>query len=112
MRQRTGEILTQASSNLVGKGRGVSSLRAKRLIAVGQAERFKDYLTAARVRADKSELAKVGHQHQPVPAPIARDLLAHAGRIHVLAGRLHFHNTALGRLALARLALLHLLRRI
>ena len=111
MRQGAGEIFPKARPDLVGKGARRLQLARKRLVAIRQAERFKSCLTAACVRADKGELAKVGYQHQPVPAPIARDLLTHAKRVHFLVGRLDFHNATLGGLTLARPALLHLLRR-
>ena len=61
------------------------------------------------VLAQQHEVSGVGHQHQPVAFPIAADLVAFGGEPSVVVGQFHLHHTALRRLSLFGMSLLHLL---
>ena len=110
VRQRADKILPEAGADLAGKGARCLQLADELVRAGRQTERLERRLAAGPVRTDQCKLAQVGHQHQVVAVPVARNLLAHGGRARVLVGRLHLDHATFRRLPLSRPALLHLLR--
>ena len=110
MGQCAREILAQSRADRPRKRARMLQPAGERFFALGQPERLQHRLAAIRVRADKAELAQVGHQHQAVASPIAHHLLAHRRRPQVLVRRLHLDDAALRRLSIARAAPLDLLR--
>ena len=112
MRHHASEILAQARAGLAGEGARLFQSAVEVVRAFRQPEGFELRRSARRVFADQYEVARVGHQHQPVAAPIAAYLLALSGEPGVIANGLHLDHAALRHLPLARPTLLHLLRRI
>ena len=91
---------------------GMFQTADKRFLAIRQPKRFEPGRPARRILADEHEVARVGHQHQPVALPVAAHLTALRREPCVVARGLHFDHAALRRLPLARAAFLHLLRRV
>ena len=112
MGQRTGEIFAQARAQVAGEGARLLQAALKRLSAASQPESLQLRRATRGVLAQQHEVARVGHQHQAVAAPVAADLSALRREPGVVCGRLHLDHAALRRLPLARSALLHLLGRI
>ena len=111
VRQRPAEILAQTGAG--GAGEALRGLQeALELVAAGEAEGLEHRLPVLRVGADQLELAQVGHQHQAVAPPVAAHLFAHRRRPRAVARRLHLDDAALGGLAAAGPAPLHLPRRV
>ena len=111
VRQGAGEIFAQARAGRIGEGARLFQLAPEVFRAVRQPEGFELRGAAGCVFAQQHEVAQVRHQHEPVFAPIAADLRAVRGQPGVVVGRLDLDRAAFRRLALARPALLDLLRR-
>ena len=112
VRQGTGKIFAQAGADVAGEGARSIQLAVEVAGAVGQPEGFELRRAARRVLAHQDEIARVGHQNQAVTVPIAADLIAGRREPGIVLRALHLDHAALRRLPRARLALLHLLRRV
>ena len=112
VRQRAGQILAKPRTHLAGEG--ARRLQPAREVfgTVRKPKALQLRRTACRVLAHQHEIASVGHQHQPVAAPVAAYLIARRSEPGVVLDRLHLDHAALRRLSSARAALLHLLRRV
>ena len=112
MRQRAGEIFGEPRASLAGEGAGLLDAAPERVLAVRQPEGFEPRRAARFVLAEEHEVARVRHQHRPVAAPIAADLIARGGEPGVVAGGLDLDDAAFRQPALARPAPLDLPRRV
>ena len=109
MRQCPAQIFPQARADLTGKStRTLQSLRELRRTC-RQPERFELSRSPRRILAYQHEVARIGHQHQPIAIPIAAHLIARRSQPSVIISRLHFNHAAFGHLSLFRLPFLHLL---
>ena len=109
--QRPSEVFAQTGAHLAGKGFGSAQPKVEVLGACRQAEGLQRN-ARFRHRPDQRELPQVGHQHQAIAHRIAAHLLAGRKLFQILLWRLDLHGATLRRLPRARLALLHLPRRV
>ena len=112
VRQRAGEILSEAGTDRPGKCPGPFQLRQEVVCAVGSPKGLQLRGAARRVLAHQHEVAHVGHEHEPVASPVAADLIARCRQPGIVIHGLHLDDAALRHLALSWLAPLHLVRRI
>ena len=110
VRQGAGEIFAEARPGRIGEGARFLQLVPEVLFAVRQPEGFEICRTPRRVLADEDEVAQVGRQHKAVAVPIAADLRTLRGQPGIVARGFDLDHAPFRRLALARPALLHLLR--
>ena len=110
--QRAGEIFAQACAEFASEGARLLQPAVEVVRADRHPEGFQLRGPARRVLTQQHEIARVRHQHQPLPAPVAAHRVARCREPSGVSGGLHLDHSMLRRLALARLALLHLFRRV
>ena len=110
MRQRSSKVFPETCRGLTGKDARPFDSAPEFILARRQPEGFKLRRLPDGVLAHQNEIARVRHQHQPVAAPIAGDLIAFSGKPSAVASVFHFDHAALRHLSRARAAFLHLLR--
>ena len=112
VRQCAGQVFAEAGPGRPGKCARRFQFAPEAVRAVREAEGFELRRAARRVLAHQHEIARVGHEHQPIAFPIAAGLTALRREPGIVVRRLHLDHAAFRYLAFARLALLHLLRRV
>ena len=108
VRQRPAQVLAQPGADLLGEGARRFEPGLELLLCAGQSECLQPRGPARRVLSEQHEVAGVGDQHEPVPAPVAAHLIAGRGQPRVVVGRLDLHDAALRGLPLAQPAPLRL----
>ena len=108
MRQRPAQVLSQSGADLFGEGARRLQPRLELSRRVRQPEGLQSDGVAGGVLSDQHEVAGVGDQHEPVPAPVAGHLVAGRGQPRVVVRRLDLHDAALRGLPLAPPATLQL----
>ena len=110
--QRPGEIFAQACAEFASEGARLLQAAVEVVRADRHPEGFQLRGPARRVLTHQHEIARVRHQHQPLPAPVAAHRVARCREPSGVSEGLHLDHSMLRQLALARLALLHLFRRV
>ena len=106
MGQCATEIFTQAGADFAGEGARFLQPPRERFRAVSQPEGLQLRRPANCILAEQHEVARIGHQHQSIAAPVAAHLIAVCRQPGVITGGLHLDHATFRHLPLAWPALL------
>ena len=85
MRQCTGKKFRQTLRDLVRKRTRFLNLCEEVVLAFREPKGFEDFRRACTVIPNQHEVARVGHDHQPIASPIACDLRAFSRHPRIIA---------------------------